>query len=222
MKLQKYWISFVTISLVCSFSVGCVNNNAVDGSVITTKMMEHQKEIKDISYSRLLTVYIGNQSRTAQSDIWIKMPDKEKMVEMDNLSLKNTVITNGTVMSVYNPIKNSAIVINHPSADIIPDSMKFQTFVQDLINNNTVEFQGSDLINNVTTLKFVPKLQHGPDSYYSILWLDSNTYMPLKVQMYSNGQLVMTVEYINYKINSGMSDSEFEYLLPENASILVK
>jgi outer membrane lipoprotein-sorting protein len=220
--LKKYRITVITISLVCVIFAGCITNNSTDGSEITTEIMEKQDGIKDISFTRLLTVYIGNQSKTTRSDIWIKMPDKAKMIENNNPSQKNIIITNGTTLLAYSPIENSAIRINHPSADVIPDSMKFRAFIQDLIQNNTVEYLGLDTVNNSTVhvLKLVPKKQHGSSRDYSILWLDPGTYMPLNVKIYSNEQRVMAIEYINYKINSGLSDDVFELALPENASIM--
>lgn len=44
----------------------------------------------------------------------------------------------------------------------------------------------------------------------------------LKVQTYGDGELLMTLEYRDVKINTGIPDAEFEFKIPKGARVLRK
>jgi outer membrane lipoprotein-sorting protein len=44
--------------------------------------------------------------------------------------------------------------------------------------------------------------------------------MPLKIQSYNGDKLLMTLEYENYSINSGIKDTEFEFKPPEGTEVI--
>jgi outer membrane lipoprotein-sorting protein len=45
--------------------------------------------------------------------------------------------------------------------------------------------------------------------------------MPLKIQSYNGDKLLMTLEYKNYSINSGIKDAEFKFKPLEGTEVII-
>ena len=52
------------------------------------------------------------------------------------------------------------------------------------------------------------------------VWIDEETWMPLKMEMKdANGNPMYSAEYRNFQINTGISDEEFQFEIPEDAKV---
>jgi len=53
--------------------------------------------------------------------------------------------------------------------------------------------------------------------------VDSENWMPLKMEMFDkNDKLMTSIEYRDIKFNTGISDSEFEFKVPEGAKVVTR
>lgn len=89
-----------------------------------------------------------------------------------------------------------------------------------MINNNTPELLGSETLNEKQTYT----MQFMLDSQQSIIpisktktWIDKDTYLPVKSELYRNDTLIITALFRGFRINEGVPDSVFEYSPPEDA-----
>jgi len=91
-----------------------------------------------------------------------------------------------------------------------------------MLNNSIAEYKGTELMDSRKAHKImlVPKKQRDKFSYW--FWMDDKTGLLLKIQTYQNGEPEMTLEHRNFKINTGIQDSEFEFEIPEGVKEIRK
>ncbi|WP_341537194.1 outer membrane lipoprotein-sorting protein [Methanosarcina barkeri] len=92
-----------------------------------------------------------------------------------------------------------------------------------ILNDTNVSLLGVEKLDNRETylLNTNPK-ETGKSAaqYYTKVWVDKETWMPLKYEMYdSSGNLTAKVEIWDLKVNSGIPDSEFVFNIPDGAEI---
>lgn len=51
------------------------------------------------------------------------------------------------------------------------------------------------------------------------VWLDNRNWVPLKIETYQNGELVMSMEYRDIEFNVDIPNSTFEFEIPEGATV---
>jgi len=188
---------------------------------IIAKMVENQREIEkridDISFTEVVTVSIETKRRTNEIDHSYKKPNKHKIIEKTNSSISSIMVTNGTVTWLYMPHEKSAKMVDIP----IPDTVHLIAYAEvlnSMLNNSIAEYKGTEFIDNRNThkIKLTPKQQQ--DNLSSWFWIDEETGLLLKTQTYEDDELVMTIEWRNIKINTGIQDSEFE--IPEGVNVI--
>ncbi|MCK4735966.1 MAG: outer membrane lipoprotein carrier protein LolA [Methanophagales archaeon] len=223
MKL-KTWTSAIILSLFISviFSLGCIEENRSAEEIVAgmeKKQKEMTKEINDMSFTEVITVSIGNESRTNESEVLYKRPKKYKRIENIDSAITTIFVTNGTVMWIYKPQEKSVRILNIPSEDFVPLTYYAET-INFMLNNNKAEYKGTELVDNRKAHKImlVPKKQQDNFSYW--FWLDDKTGLLLKIQTYRDGEPEMTLEHRNFEINMGIQGSEFEFEIPEGVKVI--
>jgi len=69
-------------------------------------------------------------------------------------------------------------------------------------------------------VKLTPHELDSEDTREYLLWIDSMSMVPLKLQSYDKGNLVLTLEYRNYSMNCVINDDEFTFTIPDGASVV--
>jgi outer membrane lipoprotein-sorting protein len=183
---------------------------------------EIEKEIKDMSYTMFMKVSIGDVRRTGETDILYKKPKKYKMIEKKNSSIRLIIVTNGTVTWLYKPQENSVRILNIPSEDFVP-LIVYAKVIKFMLNNSSkAEYKGTELIENRKAHKITLVLKKQRDNFSYWFWMDDKTGLLLKTQTSQNDEPVMTLEHRNLKINTGVQDSEFEFVIPEGVKVIRK
>ncbi|MEA1894693.1 MAG: outer membrane lipoprotein carrier protein LolA [Euryarchaeota archaeon] len=220
----KCWITIVILSSLIFFSCGCITKETISTDKIAEEIIEKQKDIDDISYSEILTVSVGNESRTTESDILYKKQNMFKRIAKVNSTVTSIIDSNGTVTWMYDPYEGVVMILNKTQSDFVQEPLSYAKFVDNLLTTYTVGYNGTESINgrNAYRIRLVPKIQHPPGNWSYWLWVDSETWLPLKVQTYGDGELLMTLEYRDVKINTGIPDAEFEFEIPKGARVLRK
>jgi outer membrane lipoprotein-sorting protein len=77
---------WVIVALFIAFGCGCITEENMSAEKIAVKMVEKQKGIHDMSHTEILTMYIGNESRTTELDILYKKQNMFKRIEKVNSS----------------------------------------------------------------------------------------------------------------------------------------
>ena len=52
------------------------------------------------------------------------------------------------------------------------------------------------------------------------VWIDKETWMPLKIEIITEEEYQSIIEYRNFKVNTGITDEEFEFEIPEGAEVI--
>ena len=183
---------------------------------------EIEKEINDMSYTAFMEVSIGDVRRTGETDVLYKKPRKYKINIKKNSSTSLIIVTNGTVTWIYKPQENSVRILNRPSEDFVP-LIVYTKVIKFMVNSSSkAEYKGTELMDNRKAHKIMLVLKKQRDKFSYWFWMDDKTGLLLKTQTYQDDEPVMTLEHRNLKINTGIQDSEFKFVIPEGVKVIRK
>ncbi len=183
---------------------------------------EIEKEINDMSYTAFMEVSIGDVRRTGETDVLYKKPRKYKINIKKNSSTSLIIVTNGTVTWIYKPQENSVRILNRPSEDFVP-LIVYTKVIKFMVNSSSkAEYKGTELMDNRKVHKIMLVLKKQRDKFSYWFWMDDKTGLLLKTQTYQDDEPVMTLEHRNLKINTGIQDSEFKFVIPEGVKVIRK
>ncbi|MCK4735965.1 MAG: outer membrane lipoprotein carrier protein LolA [Methanophagales archaeon] len=183
---------------------------------------EMEKKIKDMSYTIFVKVPTGDVSRTGETDVLYKKPKKYKIILKKNSSIRLIIVTNGTVTWLYRPPKNSVRIVNVSSQDFVP-LIDYAKSIKFMLNSSSIaEYKGTELIENRKAHKIMLVLKKQRDNFSYWFWMDDKTGLLLKTQTHQDDEPVMTLEHRNFEINTGIPDSEFEFVIPEGVKVIRK
>lgn len=214
------------VTSVLLFSAGCVGEE-LTAEQIAEEYAQKQAEIEDYSATIHMTMYMGDEEIKTVSTVAQKMPDKYKMVTTESAYGEGmTVVSNGETMWTYEPTYNSVMVMDMGSMmdDFNSSQMDYSGILQDLMDENDFTFDGLATVDGRTTYQI--SITPTNDSALGLLaninaWIDSETWMPLKLEMYDDeGTLMIVIEYKDFEVNTGIPDSEFEFEIPEDAEVV--
>jgi len=183
---------------------------------------EIEKEINDMSYTAFMEVSIGDVRRTGETDVLYKKPRKYKINIKKNSSTSLIIVTNGTVTWIYKPQENSVRILNRPSEDFVP-LIVYAKVIKFMVNSSSkAEYKGTELMDNRKVHKIMLVLKKQRDKFSYWFWMDDKTGLLLKTQTYQDDEPIMTLEHRNLKINTGIQDSEFKFVIPEGVKVIRK
>lgn len=218
MLLKKSFLPILIISFICC--CGCVAEN-VDTAKITENLIYAQKEINDISYTEKLIVPTEYEFTSTKSDFLIKKPNLYKEVYWVNSSIRLITVSNKTFSWIYDPTTNTVLMKNSTFSNNISSLPAYKNLILNIPNNCTVNYQDTEFLDGVQTYKLeVISNKQNEICNRHILWIDPKIWMPLKIQSYNGDNLLMTLEYSNYSINTDLEENEFELKIPENAVVV--
>lgn len=194
----------------------------VNSDSISKNLINKQQEINDISYDEKLTMFIGNESIATDSSFLIKKPSMYKRVDQVNSSTCLTIGSDGILTWEYDPIKNKMWLMNNTSQNPSQSTPIYSEFIDSISDNCTINYKGIEYLGEMKTYKLevISSKLSEPEGWRRLLWIDPKIWMPLKIQSYNGDKLMMTLEYENYSINSGIKDAEFKFKPPEGTEVV--
>ena len=92
-----------------------------------------------------------------------------------------------------------------------------------MVNSSSkAEYKGTEPMDNRKVHKIMLVLKKQRDKFSYWFWMDDKTGLLLKTQTYQDDEPVMTLEHRNLKINTGIQDSEFKFVIPEGVKVIRK
>lgn len=223
-KIKKIFKSmllliFITLAL---FTSGCTEKN-LSAEDIATQMLEKQDSIQDYSYTMHSTYYTGEKAIETEFKTIYKKPHMIKnFMQEPGKEEETLVLSDGEFRWTYIPGTNTVMKTKLPKTSEITKS-DYLTLIGITLNDTNVSLLGVEKLDNRETylLKTSPKdTGESAAQYYTKVWVDKETWMPLKYEMYdSSGNLTAKVEIWDLKVNSGIPDSEFVFNIPDGAEI---
>ncbi len=206
--MKRLW-AFLALLMVATLIVGCTQMSAEE---IAKKMEEKYKAVKDMEGTMVTTIYVNGKKIVSVTKFAMKKPDKY-WSDSENY----TMVSNGTVMWIYDKKRNEVTIMKLPKKK--KPKFDYGELIEDLMNNTNVKLLGSEKVSgrDCYVIEVIPKNK----TFYveQKLWIDKEYWYPLKIES-DYGKLKLTIEYKDVKFNTGIPDSLFEFKPPKGAKVI--
>lgn len=157
----------------------------------------------------------------AKAKIMNKNPGKNRFEYLEPAEMAGQVmVSDGKTIWSYDPKKNEVTKMDMPEINISISEQDYTQSIKELLNQTDISYQGTEKFGgrNVYIMKASPK--NGSMGIRYSMWVDSENWMPLKMEMFDkNDKLMTSIEYRDITFNTGIPDSEFEFKIPEGAKV---
>ena len=204
------------------FVSGCTGE--LSAEEIAEQMQEKEASIQDYSYTMRMTSHFGEQTLESEVLTLQKKPNKVKTVAIKPEEEAGTIaVSDGEFMWIFDPKTNTVMKMEMPDTPILGE-MDYTGIVTGFLNETNVSLLGVEEIDgrSAYVLEASPKEEgEGIQLVDGMkLWVDKETWMPLRYEMYdSNGDMMMELEIRDLEVNQSIPDSEFVFEVPEGATV---
>ena len=203
------------------FAAGCIDDN-LTAEQIAEKMQQKQDNIEDYSFTMHMTMNFGDQEMLMEADMMYKKPNKMKTVLKQPVETAGSVtVSDGETMWIYDPQQNTVMIMDVPDPE--QNELDYLNLVEMMLNESDFSLEGVENFDGRATyvIDMSPKNKSDLGIFENMkVWVDKETWMPLKMDMKdADGNPMYSVEYRNFRINTGISDNEFQFEIPEGAEV---
>lgn len=218
-KKALFLLALVILSI---FTSGCTEKE-LSAEEIAAKMLEKQDSIEDYSYTMHMTSYIGEKSVESEFKTIYKKPHMIKnFIEEPGKEAETLVLSDGEFRWTYDPGTNTVMKTRISETRELTEN-DYLSIIKVSLNDTDLSLLGTEKIEGreAYLLMATPKETGEQAPEYSMkVWIDKETWMFLGYEMYDDkGKPVSKVEIRDLKVNIGIPDSEFEFKIPEGATI---
>ena len=196
---------------------GCVSDELTTEQ-IAEQMREHRNSVQEYTYTMVMTDMMRNETMVV--DLAYKNPGMIRMEYKEPVEVAGQLqVSNGTCMWMYDPGSNTVRTVTIPEDAQMNETLNAR-FIEELLDTCTIEPQGRAVFEG-RGCHVVTATPKDADAFATSmrLWLDRETWMPLKIDTSQNGKLVMRVEYKDMRFDSEIPVSTFEFEIPEGATV---
>ena len=204
-------IAAIGISLVVA---GCVDNE-LTSEEIRQQMMRHQDSVRSFTCDMVMT----GSGETIIVDYAYEHPGNIRMEYKEPAEMAGQVmVSNGTYISMYDPATNSvktATIPEHERTNVSRDAQ----FISELLDTCVIEANGTETVAGRQCYRITATPE---DAFMPIsveVWLDRWNFVPLRIETYQGGELVMRMEYQDIEFNVDIPNSTFEFEIPDGATV---
>jgi len=211
-------VLIMVLGLVCS---GCVSTGA-DTDTFLEKVAEEQQNIESLAYTETLTFHLGDKTRNIEYDVLLKKPDKFRKIERSGSDVRSEIVSNGSIVWIYDPEKNTVFIRNLTPSEKIPEPVAYALLTDNISEKYMIKNQEMESLNSTQAykVKLIPLQPNSENVRECLLWIDSDNLTPLKLQSWDKGDPLLTLEYRNYSMNCVINDDEFTFTIPDGASVV--
>ena len=207
-------ILLITIIGISLLMAGCVEDE-LTSEQIEQQINAHQDSVQSFTCNRVMT----SNNETMVMDYAYKQPNMIRMVYTEPSEVAGQImVSNGTYIWMYDPVENVVKTANIPeyaqtnrSRDVL--------FLKDLLDTFTIEPNGSETVSGRQCYRITATPEDVSMPMSVEVWLDGWNFMPLKIETYQNGELLMSMEYQDVEFNVDIPNSTFEFEIPEGATV---
>ncbi|RNI13741.1 outer membrane lipoprotein-sorting protein [Methanohalophilus sp. RSK] len=228
MSTKKIIMGMLAISILV-LSSGCVGGD-LTAEQIAEQFEQKQDNIQDYSATIHMATFLEGNEDSTVARYEMKKPNmmRTEIIESSS-SGKIITVSNGSTTWTYNPDENTVMVLESLTSFNESD-FDYLNLIQDTMENNEISLEGEEKIDDRDSyiIAINPRenennpanTSYFPTNVSTRMWLDKETWLPLKYEMYNDGEKLMVVEYRDLKINTGIEDSEFNFKIPEDAKVV--
>lgn len=217
---MKKQIASVLVVLAIVLIAGC--SEQISADQIAAEMKAQHGSIDDFSATVVMTSSFNGETETERVKVISKTPDKQRSEVIEPAELAGTVVVrNGSTMWTYDPAKNQVKKKTLPLDEPLDD---YAEYINKLIDRCDLSYKGTDNLDGRSTyvIEATPKdeFKHGSISKIHV-WVDRENWMLLGIDMYDyDGNSVMKIQYRDVTFNTGISDSEFIFEVPDGVEVV--
>ncbi|ABE51245.1 outer membrane lipoprotein-sorting protein [Methanococcoides burtonii] len=222
--MKRTKVLLVLLLMCCAlFSAGCVDEQ-LTAEEIAEKMQQKNDLIEDSSFTLYMTMSLMGQESVMEQDMFQKKDKMRSVTKQPAEQAGTIVVSNGETMWTYDPQQNSVVAMEMPDIDLYQE-INYGDIIAQFLNESDVSFSGMKKIEgrNTFIMNLEPKEEvpsAGPFTGNIKVWVDAETWMPLKYDMYdTDGNVIVSVEVRNLQVNTGISDEVFEFDIPEGVEV---
>jgi len=218
----KKMLFLLTLVILALFASGCTEKE-LSAEEIAARMLEKQGSIEDYSYTMHMTSYIGEKVVESEFKTMYKKPHMLKnFLQEPGKEEETLVLSDGEFRWTYALGTNTVMKTKLPETPELTGD-DYLSLIGITLNDTDVSLLGTEEIEGreAYLLEMTPKGTGEEAPAYSMkVWIDKETWMELGYEMYdSSGTLTSKVEIRDLKVNTGIPDSEFEFKIPEGATV---
>ena len=207
-------ILLITIIGISLLMAGCVDNE-LTSEQLEQQIMAHQDGVQSFTCNMVMS----SNNETMVMDYAYKQPNMIRMEYTEPSEVAGQVmVSNGTHIWMYDPSENLVKTANIP-AYAQTNRSRDALFLKDLVDTCAIASNGAGTVSG----RQCRRITATPDDAFMPMsvevWLDKLNWMPLKIETYQNGELLMSMEYQDIEFNVDIPNSTFEFEIPEGATV---
>lgn len=207
-------ILLITIVGISLLMAGCVDDE-LTSEQIEQQIMAHQDSVQSFTCNMVMT----SNNETMVMNYAYKQPNMIRMEYTEPSEVAGQVmVSNGTYIWMYDPAENTVKTANIPESAQTNRS-RDALFLKDLIDTCTIVPNGSETISGRQCYRITATPEDAFMPMSVEVWLDKWNWMPLKIETYQNGELMMSMGYQDVEFNVDIPNSTFEFEIPEGATV---
>ncbi len=217
-RYNQVILIIVLLGLVCYSYM----STGTDADTLLENTIEKQASVGSQDYIETLTFHIGNETRTVEYEVLFKEPNKFRRIERSDAMIRSETVSNGDVVWIYDPEKNTVLIRNLESSEKIPEPAIYALLTANISEKFIIEDQRIESLNSIPVykVKLTPHELDTENTREYLLWIDSDNLIPLKLQSLNKGNPLLTLEYREYWANYIINDDEFTFVIPDGASVV--
>jgi outer membrane lipoprotein-sorting protein len=204
------------------FVSGCTGE--LSAEEIAEQMQQKEASVQDYSYTMHMTSYFGEQTQESETMVLQKKPDRIKTVVMEPEEEAGAIaVSDGEFMWTFDPKTNTVMKMEMPDTPVLGE-IDYVGMISELLNETEVSLLGMEEVDGRSAYMLETSPKEEGEGIQLLdgmkLWVDKETWMPLRYEMYdSGGDLMMELEIRDLEVNAGIPDSEFAFEVPEGATV---
>ncbi len=207
-------ILLITIVGISLLMAGCVDDE-LTSEQIEEQILANQDSVQSFTCNMVMS----SNNETMVMDYAYKQPNMIRMEYIEPSEVAGQVmVSNGTYIWMYDPSENLVKTANIPESAQTNRS-RDALFLKDLIDTCTIVPNGVGTVSGrqCNRITATPEDSFMPMSVE--VWLDRWNWVPLKIETYQDGELLMSMEYQDIEFNVDIPNSTFEFEIPEGATV---
>lgn len=223
---KKFRVMIILISVIVVFLASGYTDKSLGAEDILFRAQKQVNSLHDCSYTIHTIYYATDEIQEADYEVMFKEPDMFLCVAtLSDKQNKSVRLLDGELMWTYIPDTNivTKTLISNTSESIQND---YVNMINIFINNSvSIKLVGEEDIGDRPAYLLEGLMAEKSDSSEqgarAMVWIDQDTWMLSRYEVYNlDGELSMELEIHDLEINTGISDSEFDFDVPTGARLL--
>ncbi|HZD60708.1 MAG TPA: outer membrane lipoprotein-sorting protein [Anaerolineae bacterium] len=222
---KKMYLLFALLLMITTLAISGCKIGPDSAKDIATKIKEANSKIKSFTATVESTASFGNESQKMVMKQWVKSPNLMRMeTEVPGMG-QMLFVSDGKKAWSYEERSNTVTVFDFKGEEV-PETLEnnedFAKAITEFIAQNNIEVMGAQKIagRDCYEIKLNPKEGSAAIFGKMKMWVDKETFMPLKIDIYEDEKLIASTVYKDLKYNVDIPQDTFRFKIPAGAKVI--